>query len=177
MKGQYKDPNYIRNYYLKNQEQRKEYSKNFHKLHRETLVLRMKKYYNDNKEKLKELRIKHKEQNNLIHREYRKKFPWLNHLEYAKNRCNTITYSRYKDYGGRGIKCLISKEEIKELWFRDKAYDLKQPSIDRIDNDGNYEFNNCQFIELSENTKKRNIENKRKKEEIKNGNKTDCSIC
>ncbi len=48
--------------------------------------------------------------------------------------------------------------EIKELWFRDKAYEMKQPSIDRIDNDDNYIFNNCEFIEKDENS----IKNKRK---------------
>ena len=33
---------------------------------------------------------------------------------------------------------------------------MKKPSIDRIDNDGNYKFINCQFIDMSENSKKRN---------------------
>jgi hypothetical protein len=38
------------------------------------------------------------------------------------------------------------------LWFRDKAYLLKEPSIDRINNDGDYCFKNCQFIEKPENS-------------------------
>ena len=64
----------------------------------------------------------------------------------------------YKEYGGRGIKCLITEEELKELWFRDKAYLMTKPSIDREDNNGHYEFLNCSFIELSKNIAKGNKE-------------------
>jgi hypothetical protein len=67
----------------------------------------------------------------------------------CRQRCNNKKLPIYHRYGGRGIKCLISKEELKALWVRDKADLMKRPSIDRIDNDGNYEFNNCRFIELS----------------------------
>jgi len=54
----------------------------------------------------------------------------------------------------RGIKCLITKDELKSLWFRDKAYELKKPSIDRINEEGNYAYDNCQYIEMSENSRK-----------------------
>jgi hypothetical protein len=53
---------------------------------------------------------------------------------------------KHSKYFKRGIKALISKEELKTLWFRDKAYLLKSPSIHRIDNDGDYTFENCQYI-------------------------------
>ena len=66
-------------------------------------------------------------------------------------RCYNPRHPRFKDWGGRGIKCLITEEELKELWFRDKAWELKQPSIDRIDNDDNYTFENCRFIEMVKN--------------------------
>jgi len=69
-------------------------------------------------------------------------------------RCNNKKAQNYKYYGGRGIKGLLSRTDFIMLWFRDKAYEMYKPSIDRIDNDGNYEYNNCQFIEMSENTKK-----------------------
>lgn len=80
--------------------------------------------------------------------------PWLKHLASLRKRCNNIKHHSYYRYGGRGIKALITKEEIKELWFRDKAFEMKKPSIDRKDNNGHYEFSNCQFIEMSENSKK-----------------------
>jgi len=86
--------------------------------------------------------------------EYGKAFPWKITYRKIKKRCENITHTYYHRYGGRGIKCLITEEELKELWFRDKAYEMKQPSIDRIDNDGDYIFENCQFIEMKINNSK-----------------------
>jgi hypothetical protein len=78
--------------------------------------------------------------------------PWIRPLIHLKQRCENKNDNAYKDYGGRGIKCLITKDEVKVLWFRDKAYLMEKPSIDRKDNNGNYCFNNCQFLELPENS-------------------------
>jgi len=82
------------------------------------------------------------------------KQPWLNNYEHAKRRCISKKHTKYYRYGGRGIKFKLTKQEIKDLWFRDKAYLMGQPSIDRINNDGNYELTNCQFIEYIVNVKK-----------------------
>ena len=95
---------------------------------------------------------KNKEKINKRRKEYRKKVPWKTTYDRVKQRCNNTKATGYKDYGGRGIKCLITEHEIKKLWFRDKAYLLKKPSIDREDNDGNYTYDNCRFIELGENS-------------------------
>ncbi len=105
------------------------------------------KYYLKNKVKLKE-----------DTKQYKKNFPWKYVLFNIKNRCGNHSNKSYSDYGGRGIKCLITEEEIKNLWFRDKAYEMKQASIDRINNDRDYTLDNCRFIELSENVTKRNYQ-------------------
>lgn len=67
----------------------------------------------------------------------------------------TIYNRCYCKYRKSGIKCLITPSELKILWFRDKAYLMNQPSIDRIDTYGNYTFENCRYIELSENMHRR----------------------
>lgn len=103
-------------------------------------------YYKHRKDILKRLR------------KSRNKNKWKVSYHLAKQRCNNLKNPSYKDYGGRGIKFLMSQKDFYDLWIRDKGYNLEIPTIDRIDNDGNYEFDNCRFIEKSENTKKRNYE-------------------
>lgn len=90
----------------------------------------------------------------IYNQTYYKKYPWSRTFFKIRDRVNNKNYAHFKNYGGRGIKCLMSMEDIKSLWFRDKAYLMKKPSIDRIDNNGNYELSNCQFIEVAENTRK-----------------------
>jgi hypothetical protein len=85
---------------------------------------------------------------------YRKKFPWIYTFDKIDQRCNNPKNDAYSYYGGKGIKCLITINEIKTLWFRDKAFEMKRPTIDRQDSNGNYEFNNCRFIEKTENSKR-----------------------
>jgi hypothetical protein len=85
-------------------------------------------------------------------RVYKKKHPWYSAYTGAKYRCTTPSDKSFKNYGGRGIKFLMSLEDFKTLWFRDKAWLLGKHSIDRIDNDGNYELSNCRFVEFDENS-------------------------
>lgn len=93
---------------------------------------------------------------NNLEKEYYIKYPWKRTLKNIKQRCDNSNNPRYKDYGSRGIECKIIEEELKFLWFRDKAYNMKKPSIDREDNDGNYELSNCRFIEKGQNSAERN---------------------
>jgi len=106
-----------------------------------------KKYYKLNKNKLLK-------QKRIYRVKLFKENPWKRQYYDLRNRCNNPNNERYHRYGGRGIKSLITKDELKQLWFRDKAYLMDKPSIDRINNDGNYEFNNCRFIEMKENSSK-----------------------
>lgn len=92
---------------------------------------------------------------NEYRRKYYKALPsWIKTYNAIIGRCNYKSNKFYEYYGGRGIKCLITKEELKKLWFRDKGYLLKEPSIDRIDGNKSYTYKNCRYIELKENRKK-----------------------
>ena len=103
----------------------------------------VKRYYAKNREKVLA-------QRRLSRLRIRSKKPWLAHLEYAKFRCTQPCSNRYEYYGARGIRMLLTPDEIKKLWFRDHANLMRQPTIHRIDTDGHYEINNCCFMERSE---------------------------
>ena len=106
-------------------------------------------YYRKELNKFRNMCIEcHKEKTQFLKYEI---YPWRKHFYAARRRCENKKDSHYYCYGDRGIKFLLTKEELKKLWFRDKAYEMKKPSIDRIDNDGHYEYSNCRFIEMSEN--------------------------
>jgi hypothetical protein len=83
--------------------------------------------------------------------------PWYIKWDTVRKRCS------YKSglYAIKGIKNLLTCEDVKFLWFRDKAYLMKKPSIDRINTKGNYEIRNCRFIELSENCRQGGLSAKR----------------
>lgn len=87
--------------------------------------------------------------NKAAHERYVQRHPWMPHYTYARRRCD-VGGKYYK----KGIKFLLSKKDLMFLWFRDKAYILKNPSIDRKDSKGNYEFSNCRFIEMIDNVGK-----------------------
>jgi len=87
---------------------------------------------------------------------YHKTHPWLITLHNIRRRCTNSKHETYKFYGGRGIKCLISSQELQVLWYQAEAYNMEHPSIDRIDNNDNYTFENCRYIEMKENLKRRN---------------------
>lgn len=80
--------------------------------------------------------------------------PWLRSYYSSRQRCFDNRHKSFYRYGGRGIRFCLSKEEIKYLWFKYKAYLMSEPSLDRIDNNGNYELNNCRYIERKENAKR-----------------------
>jgi hypothetical protein len=52
-------------------------------------------------------------------------------------------------YGARGIACRLTLADLRLLWQRDNASSMDRPSVDRIDNDGDYVLSNCRIIEQS----------------------------
>jgi hypothetical protein len=86
-----------------------------------------------------------------------------------RQRCNNPNNPKYPNYGGRGIK-------VCDRWnnFENYLLDMgNRPSpdysIDRIDNNGNYEPNNCRWA-----TKSEQARNQRSNIKITLGNKTLC---
>ena len=90
----------------------------------------------------------------LLSKIYRTKYPWKVVYKAIKQRCENKNRKDYKSYGAKGVKALLTVDELKFLWFRDKAYEMKQPSVDRINDNGNYELSNCQFLEQDKNFQK-----------------------
>ena len=69
-----------------------------------------------------------------------------------KQRCNNPNKSNYKRYGGRGIKVCKEWEDdftTFEKWALDNGYS-DSLSIDRIENNGNYEPGNCRWATAKE---------------------------
>lgn len=93
---------------------------------------------------------------NFKRKKYYEEHPWLSSLRHAKQRCNNPNNKDFKYYGERGIEFHLTDAEGEILWFRDKAYLMKKPSINRKNNNGNYTLDNCEFIELGKNVGERN---------------------
>lgn len=110
---------------------------------RDRILESRKKYREENKEKIKQQQI-----------EYYEKFPWAKSLSEAKQRCTNPNNNRYEYYGDKGIEFHLTFDDGEFMWFRDKAYLMKWPTIDRKDKNKHYILNNCQFIEHFINTGK-----------------------
>jgi hypothetical protein len=84
------------------------------------------------------------------YRKYIAKNPWAKFYSAAESRCTGKKQPSYL----KGIRNLMRTADFKYLWFRDKAWLLTEPSIDRIDSKGHYVLENCRFIELQENLRR-----------------------
>lgn len=83
-----------------------------------------------------------------------------------KNRCYNSNYSLYRNHGGRGIRvCDEWKDNFQAFydWSINNGYDENLPkgkcTLDRIDNNGNYEPSNCRWVDMEKqsNNTRRNV--------------------
>ena len=65
------------------------------------------------------------------------------------SRCTNASVPSYRDYGARGIKVCTEWHQF-ENFLRDMGERPNNHSIDRIENDGNYEPSNCRWSTRSE---------------------------
>lgn len=120
------------------------------------------KYMTENREKYREIHRTNRRRNLEHYRkkgiryaqERRKTNPWEQSYYMAQNRCTSEHRPSWKHYGGKGIKFLLTMDDVRMLWFRDCAESLKWPSLDRIDPNSDYSLGNCRFIEFSENSRR-----------------------
>lgn len=135
---------YKRNWYLKNRDKCLERAKQYRETHKKEIQ----EAYQNNRDSLVEVM----KQN---HRSRRARKPWWYTLRAIKQRCDCKNNSNYKYYGGKGIKCLLTEEDLKYLWHRDNAHLMRKPSIDRINASKDYTLDNCRYIELEENVRRK----------------------
>jgi len=87
----------------------------------------------------------------------RREQPWIRTYEGIYRRINGGKNGKYKQLRYASVKMMMNPTQIRDLWIRDSAFLMKNPSIDRINPEGDYSFDNCRYIEMTEN--RRNVRN------------------
>lgn len=75
-----------------------------------------------------------------------------------KKRCYQKTYQHYDRYGGRGITVCEEWREDFLSFYKDMGEPpTPEHQLDRIDNNGNYNKENCRWVTRQENCRNRNF--------------------
>ena len=85
----------------------------------------------------------------------RKEFPWDTAFSNIRYRCLNKKDSKYKSYGARGIKPSISRRQLMTLFYECHAWELRHPSVDRINPLLDYTYENCRWVDMEYNRKAR----------------------
>ena len=94
----------------------------------------------------------------------RNSLPWTRAIQNMRQRCRISNANKASYYCGAGIKCSITGPELRDLFFKSKAWKLKIPSVDRINPEESYTKENVRWIEFEENRKQRLMQNPYRRE-------------